>query len=135
MPSIYSFTTNEKKKPEQDMERYSAAKCRREIREFESAETLQDFETINLNEANKCSYEANECSDNEKATIVYSSNAECVHTRIDLTVKSLTALVVDYQERMIEASQHQCTKGYPDEDNLKDKSYFNFMLGCIVLLC
>ena len=121
MPSIYSFTTNEKKrKAEQDMERYSAAKRRSEIRELESAETLQDFETVNLIEANDCSNEANECSDNEKATIVYSSNAECVHTQTDLTMKSLTALEVDYQERMIEASQHQCTKGYPDEDNLKD---------------
>ena len=60
-------------------------------------------------EANDCSNEANECSDNEKATIV--SNAKCVHTQTDLTVKSLTALEVDYHERMIEASQHQCTTG------------------------
>ena len=95
VPSIYSFTTNEKKrKAEQDMERYSAAKRRSEIRELKSAETLQDFETVNLIEANDCSNEANECSDNEKATIV--SNAKCVHTQTDLTVKSLTALEVDY---------------------------------------
>ena len=131
MPSIYSFTTNEKKrKAEQDMERYSAAKRRSEIRELESAETLQDFETVNLIEVNDCSNEANECLDNEKAIIVYSSNAECVHTQTDLTVKSLTALEVDYQERMIEASQHQCTKGYPDEDNLKDnKELLRFYTG------
>ena len=88
---------------------------------------MQDFEAINLNEANdcsnkanKCSNEANEFSDNEQATIVHSSNAESIHTQTDLTVKSLIALKVDYQERMIQTSQHQCTKGYPDEDNLKD---------------
>ena len=33
-------------------------------------------------------------------------------------------------ERMIEASQHQCTKGYPDEDNLKDnKELLRFYTG------
>ena len=99
---------------------------------------MQDFEAINLNEANECSNKANKClneankfSDNEQATIVYSSNAECIHTQ---TVKSLIALEVDYQERMIQASQHQCTKGYPDEDNLKDsKELLRFTLGCLIL--
>ena len=51
--------------------------------------------------------------------IVYPSNTTCTHAQTDLTVNNLTALEDDYEQRMIEASQHQCIKGYPIEDDLK----------------
>ena len=88
------------------MDRYSAAKHRRENKD--SAEASQ----------NSNSAEANDCSDKDKA-IVYPSNTTCTHAQTDLTVNNLTALEDDYQQRMIEASQHQCIKGYPIEDDLK----------------
>ena len=85
------------------MERYSATKRRREVKE--SVET------------NSC-----ECSDEQNA-IVYPSNTECVDIQTNLTVKDLTALEFDYRKRMIESSQNQCgTKGYPDEEDLKDNT-------------
>ena len=88
------------------MDRYSAAKRRRENKD--SAEASQ----------NSNSAEANDCSDKDKA-IVYPSNTTCTHAQIDLTVNNLTALEDDYQQRMIEASQQECIKGYPIEDDLK----------------
>ena len=40
---------------------------------------------------------------------------------LNFAVKNLTALEFDYQQRMIESSQHQCgTKGYRDEEDLKN---------------
>ena len=75
------------------MDRYSAAKRRRENKD--SAEASQ----------NSNSAEANDCSDKDKA-IVYPSNTTCTHAQTDLTVNNLTALEDDYQQRMIEASQH-----------------------------
>ena len=50
---------------------------------------------------------------------MYPSNTTCTHAQTDLTANNLTALEDDYQQRMIEASQHQCIKGYPIEDDLK----------------
>ena len=44
---------------------------------------------------------------------MYPSNTACTHTQTDLTVDNLTALEDDYQQRMIEASQHQCKKDIP----------------------
>ena len=89
VPSIFSFTTNDKKrKAEQDMDRYGAVKHRRENKD--SAETSQ----------NSNSAEANDCSGKEKA-IVYPSNIICTHAQTDLTVNSLTTLEDDYRQRMI----------------------------------
>ena len=45
-------------------------------------------------------------------------------------MNNLTALEDDYQQRMIEASQHQCIKGYPIEDDLKsDDELLRFYTG------
>lgn len=123
--SLFSFTTDKKKrKAEQDLERYSAAEHRREVREsVETNLTLYDLETADLNDSNECS--------DEQTAIVYPSNTECIDTQTDLTMTSLTALEFDYQQRMIEISQHQySTKGYPDEDDLKDnKELLRFYTG------
>ena len=50
---------------------------------------------------------------------------------LNLTVKELTALEFDYQQRMIESSQHQCSiKGYRDEEDLNNnKELLRFYTG------
>ena len=91
------------------MERYSAAKRRRENKEnaetmCENAETTCDVNNVET---------SIECLDKEDP-IPYPSNSVCTHVQTDLTLKALTALETDYQQRMTEASKHHCVKGYPD---------------------
>ena len=72
------------------MDRYNAAKCRRENKG--SAETSQ----------NSNSAEANDSSDKEKQWCIHLTS--CTHAPSDLTVNSLTALEDNYQQRMIEVT-------------------------------
>ena len=74
-PSILSFTSIQKKrKAEQDMERYSAAKRRRENKE--NAETTCDVNNVKT---------SIECSDKEDP-ISYPSNSVCTYVQTDLTL-------------------------------------------------
>ena len=50
---------------------------------------------------------------------MYPFNTTCTHAQTDLIVNSLTVLEDEYQQIMIETSQHKCIKGYPIENNLK----------------
>ena len=110
------------------MERYSIAKHRREDKENAkvscSVEAVSESNNCSDTEEDKetaeapCSVEtaskSNKCSDSEP------SNSVCTYVQTDLTLKALTSLETDYQQRITEATRHQCVKGYPDEDDLKD---------------
>jgi len=82
VPSIFSFTSIQKKrKAEQDMERYSAAKRRRENKEnaetmCENAETTCDVNNVET---------SIECFDKEDP-IPYPSNSVCTYVQTDLTL-------------------------------------------------
>ncbi len=102
VPSIFSFTTSPKKRrAEQGLERYKAAKRRREEKDkIETANTLIEF-----------SGHGND--------VVYPPNTACVATQTDLTSLDLAALEDDYQRKVDKLSEPCIAKGYPDQEDLK----------------
>ena len=102
IPSIFSFTPSPKKRgAEQGLERYEAAKRRREEKEkTEAADSLVEL------------------SSNSDG-IVYPSDTVTVATQTDLTAMVLSALEQDNQRMTKELAEVRVAKGYPSQEDLK----------------
>ena len=102
-PSIFSFTSSPKKRrAEQGLERYEAAKRRREDRD--------------INEATSSSVEFT-AGETDVVNPTYSAS---VATQTDLTAMVLSAVEEDHQRRTEELTEIRAAKGYPNQEDLKN---------------
>ena len=102
IPTIFSFTPSPKKRgAEQGLERYEAAKRRRE--EKEKTETQDSFVVPS----------------SSSHGVVYPPNTVSVGIQTDLTATVLSALEQDNQRLTTELTEVRVAKGYPSQDDLK----------------
>ena len=102
IPSIFSFNPSPKKRrAEQGLERYEAAKQRRENKGRN--ETTDDMVA----------------SANTTDDVFYPVNTVTVATQTDMTVMVLSALEEDNQRLTTEFAEVRVAKGYPSQDDLK----------------
>ena len=99
---MFSFTPSPKKRrAEQGLDRYEAAKRRREEKDrTEAGDALLEL--------------AGETKD-----VVYPHNTNSVATQTDLTAADLSALQEDLQKRTAELAEIRVAKGYPSQEDLE----------------
>ena len=105
IPSVFSFTSSPKKRgAEQGLERYKAAKRRREEKQKTEAACGAADGVVAL-------------SSND---IVYPPDSVTVATQTDLTAMVLSALEQDNQRMTTELKEVHVAKGYPSQEDLKN---------------